>query len=89
MELGSWSDAQMTCDGDGDDDGDGSHLWSINSHEEFYQIYTKKIESLKTAFLRKSIIDNTGSIFDPRFSPHFFIGLVQSNRRRSQTIKVR
>ena len=83
LEVGSWSDAEHECNDS------GSHLWSINSHEEFYHILRKTLKSVKSLLLWNEFIDISGNKFDPRLSPHFFIGLVHLNPGKSSTLKVR
>ena len=85
LSSGSWQDAEVVCNGS------GSHLWSINSHEEFYHIFTKTEPSLKDYLLDDKDIHESSKIeviFDPRLSPHFFIGLYHTDPWKSHTIKV-
>ena len=85
--LGSWDRAQKRCHDR------GAHLWSINSHEEFYHIFTKTHGTLEEHILNfTDPLDDMSSkrhvIFDPSVSPHVFIGLIQETPRKSHTIKV-
>ena len=71
MPFGSWTDAQNECEKN------GTHLWTINSHEEWYNVYTKRwihVPARVTGQARPF----SGAIFDPLIAQHFFIGLVLS-----------
>ena len=70
MKKVSWKAAQDVC-GEADD-----HLWTINSHEEFENVFTKEWSNLLDDFLESSS-KIAGGIFDPLVSQHFFIGLIQ------------
>ena len=67
MSNGSWADAQRICDKK------GSHLWTINSHEEWYNVYTKQWETMSN-----SIEGQSSTPFGAMLHSHFFIGLIYS-----------
>ena len=76
---GSWIDAQSACEKN------GTHLWTINSHEEWYNVYTKQwINVPRHATGRSRTLSD--AIFDPLIALHFFIGLIRSTG--SDVIKV-
>ena len=63
----SWLDAQRICDEK------GSHLWTINSHEEWHNVYDR-------TFGRSELDSFRG--------PHFFIGLIYSSQDRNKKVRV-
>ena len=73
LPFGSWSDAQKECDKN------GSHLWTINSHEEWYNVYTKRLLHVPDRITGQARLFS-GAIFDPLVAQHFFIGLVHSTQ---------
>ena len=86
LRNGSWDNAELSCNKR------GAHLWSINSHEEFYHLLRKE-QYDKTHFTKKDNYKvsytryNVGR-FDPGHAHHFYIGLAQSNTRHQHTVKV-
>ena len=66
LYKGSWNDSQAVCAKI------GSHLWTINSHEEWKSVFTKTLQNLAS-----EVGNAVSGIFDPALSPHTFIGLVQ------------
>ena len=61
-------DAQNSCEKN------GTHLWTVNSHEEWYNVYTKQwLNVPKHATGRSRTLSD--ALFDPLIALHFFIGL--------------
>ena len=75
LPIGSWTDAQAACEER------SSHLWTINSHEEWDNVFTKKLTHVPDDFVGqpRTIL---GAIFDPLVAPHFFIGLRNEGHTR-------
>ena len=68
---GSWADAQSACEEN------DAHLWTINSHEEWTNVYTKQWANVPNSLTGRSRT-LIGAIFDPLVARHFFIGLIKS-----------
>ena len=79
LPNGSWSDAQAACEER------NSHLWTINSHEEWDNVFTKKWNNVPDDLVRPSRTI-VGAIFDPLLAPHFFIGLTNSVEGRTKKV---
>ena len=63
----SWSDAEHYCAKR------GSHLWSINSFDEWYNVY----QSVQQSSLFEELTDSTTNLI--MISTLVFIGLTQNN----------
>ncbi len=57
---------------------DGGHLWTINSHEEWTNIYTRELHDEW---------DVSNNVFDPKFSQYSFIGMKNRKVMFSETHK--
>ena len=78
---GSWNNAQAVCESI------GSHLWTINSHEEWNGIFVKTAKNLRLFFSFDE--SEFQGFFDPLISTHFFIGLIRPNPRKLAELQVR
>ena len=68
MSIGSWLDAEATCEAE------GGHLWSINSYDEWWNIY----QTTTTASMYESgLHQNTTYLLI--VSALLFIGLRKDN----------
>ena len=77
LRNGSWLDAQRICDNK------GSHLWTINSHEEWYDVYTKQWENMPNSIEGQSQTP-VGAIF----YPYFFIGLIYPTQDNDTKVSI-
>ena len=77
MPRGSWTDAQKICEKK------GSHLWTINSHEEWYNMYTKQWDKMPN-----SIKEQSRTPIGQTLHPFFFIGLIDPTQDGNKEVNV-
>ena len=63
----SWTDAELFCSNI------GGHLWSINSHEEWEQLYDHRATTIYDDYRS----DLNHERFDPMYYEQSFIGLIR------------
>ena len=80
LSLGSWMDAQNACQMK------GAHLWTINSHEEWYNVYTKRWIHVPASVTGQARPFD-GAIFDPLVARHFFIGLLHATQSGAKEVQ--
>ena len=80
LEDGSWDESQAVCETN------GSHLWTVNSHEEWNAIFAKTSRNLDLYFSGKEA--ESHGFFDPLVSTVFFIGLIRPNPRKLDELQV-
>ena len=73
----TWKECQDTCTKK------GGHLWTINSHEEWKNVFTKTLKNL-AALVGLGI----EGIFDPLSSPYTFIGLIRDKTQHNTLTNV-